>query len=113
MDFVKKTSIVFLAMLFLCSLSRAQQVESSDANLDSEIESIRADIKADKVTIITDVMKFKPEESAAFWPIYKKYEYDLGVLNDERVKLVKAYADKYTTLSDEDAKQMSEKAFDL
>lgn len=85
----------------------------SDADIDSEIQSIRADMRADKVAIITDAMKFTPQESTAFWPIYKKYEFDLSKLNDGRVALIKTYADKYTTMTDADAKAMAEKSFDL
>jgi hypothetical protein len=74
---------------------------------------MRADMRADKVAIITDAMKFTPQESTAFWPIYKKYEFDLSKLNDGRVALIKTYADKYTTMTDADAKAMAEKSFNL
>ena len=66
-------------------------------DLNSQIESLRADTRADKVAIITEAMKFTPQESSAFWPIYKKYESDLAKLNDGRVELIKSYAKKYTT----------------
>jgi hypothetical protein len=85
----------------------------SDPDIDSEIQSVRADMRADKVAIITDAMKFTPQESTAFWPIYKKYEFDLSKLNDGRVALIKTYADKYTSMTDADAKAMAEKSFDL
>jgi hypothetical protein len=81
-------------------------------DLDSQIESLRADARADKVAIITQAMKFSPEESTAFWPIYKKYEADLSTLNNDRVQLIKQYADKYNSLNDADAKTMANQAFD-
>jgi len=95
------------------SASAQQAQTSSTADLDSVIQSARADIRADKVAIITDAMKFTPQDSAVFWPIYKKYEYDLSSLNDERVQLIKSYADKFMTLNDADAKDMANKSFDL
>ena len=95
-------------------LTHAQQPQSSQtSNLDSQIESVRADTRADKVAIITDVMHFTQQESDAFWPIYRKYEFDSTKLGDQRVQLVKSYADKYTTLTDADAKQMTETALDV
>jgi len=84
----------------------------SDADINSEIEAMRADLRADKVAIITDAMKFTQAESTAFWPIYKKYEFDLSKLNDQRVQAIKTYADKYTSMTDADAKALAEKSFD-
>ena len=92
----------------------AQQTQSTNTvDLDSAIQSVRADIRADKILIITDAMKFTPQEANVFWPVYKKYEYDLSGLNDERVQLIKSYAEKYSTLNDADAKQLADKSFDL
>jgi hypothetical protein len=85
----------------------------SDADINSEIEAMRADLRADKAAIITAAMKFTPAESSAFWPVYKKYEFDLSKVNDQRVALIKSYADKYTSMTDVDAKAMAEKAFDF
>jgi hypothetical protein len=107
-----KYSVAAIVVLYFI-LPCAAQTTPSDTDLDSEIESLRSDIKADKVAIINDTMKFTPQESAAFWPIYKKYEYDLGSLNDDRVKLIKSYADKFMTMTDADAKDLSSKAFDF
>src|SRR4029077_7654537 len=92
---------------------QTQTANQNDTDLDSQIESVRADLSADKVAIINKAMKFTPQEASAFWPIYKKYEYDLSQLNDERVNLIKSYADKFSTLTDDDAKKMANDAFDL
>jgi hypothetical protein len=103
-----------LATLLMISVRfsvAAQTGNESDVN--SQIESLRADLRADKVKIITVAMQFTPQESSAFWPIYRKYEADLGKLNDQRVQLIKSYAEKYDSMTDADAKAMSEKAFDL
>ena len=104
--------LVVLSAGLAIPLAQAQTTASS-ADLDSQIESVRADIRSDKVAIITDTMKFTPQESTVFWPIYRKYEADLTQLNDERVKLIKEYADKYVTLTDADAKQMTQQSIDL
>jgi hypothetical protein len=115
MIFERKTFVTFLSlpMLVLPLMALAPQAETTKQDLDSQIESARADIRADKVAIIKEAMNFTPQESSVFWPIYKKYEYDLSRLNDQRVQLVKDYTDRFATLTDADAKQMAEKSFDL
>ena len=105
---------VFFLFLVLALPAVGQQPQPAPAeDLNSQIESLRADTRADKVAIITEAMRFTPQESSAFWPIYKDYESDLTKLNDGRVELIKSYAQKYTTLTDADAKQLAEQSFDL
>lgn len=58
-------------------------------------------------------MKFTPQESTAFWPIYRKYDAELTPLNNERVKLIKEYSGRFMTMTDADAKQMATQSFEL
>ena len=113
MRFLRRSSQFVLVSMIVLGGTVLVWSQTDDADLNSQIETMRADIRADKVAIITDAMKFTPEESSAFWPIYKKYENDLSRLNDERIQLTKSYSDKFMTLTDADAKKMAETAFDI
>jgi hypothetical protein len=85
--------------------------QTQDSGVDSYIESVRADLHADKVAIITKAMNFNDKDSAAFWPIYKKYSYDLSKLDDQRIQLIKEYAQEFNTLTDAQAKDMADRTF--
>ena len=102
--------LIALAVLTFAGQVWAQANTSED--LDSQIEALRSDVRTAKTEIIGEGMRFTPKESEAFWPIYKQYEAELSKLNDERVKLIKEYANKFSTMTDADAKSMSKKAFD-
>src|SRR5438309_3107413 len=107
-------TLSLIAIWFWSLSASAQQTSAGDdAALNAQIEAIRADVRADKITIITEAMKFTPQESSVFWPIYKKYSQEVSQLNDERVKLILSYSDKFATLTDADAEQMATKAFEL
>jgi hypothetical protein len=110
-----KRSSFALAYLFLTSILvfGVSLAHGQEQSTDSTIASLRADIGADKVAIITDAMKFNDKDAAAFWPIYKKYAYDQSTVNDKRVEIIKEYADKYSTMTDQDAKEMAGKMFDF
>ncbi len=97
------------AMLVLSPLCRAQNQQPS---LASVIEVFRAEMQADRTTIITQAMNFSDKDAAAFWPIYRKYEYQRSLLDDRRAAVIKDYAQKYSALSDGDAKAMAERMFD-
>ena len=97
----------FLAIamiVLLCTVSFAQE---------KYIELLRQDIKKEKVEIITEVMDFTEEQTGIFWPIYREYDLELTKIGDERLAMIKDYAEHYQTLTDEKAKELMEKAFQL
>jgi hypothetical protein len=69
-------------------------------------------MNADRATVITQAMNFSDKDAGAFWPIYRKYEYERSLLDDRRVAVIKQYAEKYSALTDADAKAMAEQMFD-
>jgi len=94
-----------IAMIVLmCTVSFAQE---------KYIELLRQDIKKEKVGIITEVMDFTEEQARIFWPIYREYDLELTKIGDERLAMIKDYAEHYQTLTDEKAKELMEKAFQL
>ncbi len=73
------------------------------------IERLRADIHADRVAAIRRQMEFNPDESTAFWPIYNEYAAEMSRANDDRVAIVRQYADKYANLTGDDATALTAK----
>jgi hypothetical protein len=109
-----KMRILFAAILFsLGTLSNVSTAQSSEAKLDSYIESLRADVRADKVAIITAAMQFNDQDSKIFWPVYRKYEADVMKLNDQRLALIKSYGDKFVSMTDADAKAIIDQSLDF
>ena len=101
--------IVTFAMLAFCPLGRTQDQEP---NIDSVIEVARAEMRADKATVITATMNFNDKDGAAFWPIYRQYEHERSLLGDGRMAVVKEYTQKYPDLSDSEAKGMAQRMFE-
>src|SRR3954465_535326 len=88
-------------------------IVSALAGIDSEIEGLRAGVRADKTELVTQAMNLTESEPKIFWPVYRKYEADLTSINDQRVALNKEYALKNSSLTDRDAKAMLDKALSL
>lgn len=82
------------------------------AQADKVLESVRADMRADKVAIVTEAMNLTPAEGEKFWPVYRQYEAEVVKLNDKRIAILKDYAAKYITMTDAEAKQAAERFFD-
>ena len=107
-----------LAMLALPPLCRAQDQEASidspvrgEPSVNSAIEVARADSRAERENIISAAMNFSEKDAAAFWPIYRLYEYERTALDDGRVAVIKEYTEKNATLTDAEAKSMAERMF--
>jgi hypothetical protein len=86
---------------------------TDDPAVSSYLDAIPADLRADKDQVIREAMHFSDKDAAAFWPVYKMYAAELAKLEDERMQLVKSYADKWTTLSDIEARDMARKSLQL
>jgi len=109
-----KMRLLFAAIMFLfVTFPNASGAQSNEPSLDSSIESLRADLRADKVAIITQAMQFNDQDSKIFWPVYRRYEADVVKVNDQRVALIKSYASKFTSMTEADAKGMIDQSLDF
>jgi hypothetical protein len=100
---------ITLVMLTFCPLGRAQDQEPT---IDSTIALVRANMQADRTTLITAGMNFNDRDGAAFWPIYHQYEHERSLLDDRRAAVIKLYTQKYPTPTDAEAKAMAEQMLD-
>jgi Spy/CpxP family protein refolding chaperone len=101
--------VVTFAMLALCPLGRAQDQEPT---IDSTIAVVRANMQADRTTLITTGMNFNDKDGAAFWPIYQQYEYERSRVDDRRAAVIKQYTKKYSNLTNAEAKAMADQMLD-
>jgi hypothetical protein len=109
--------ILSLCVLLASSPVLAQQKmtpnETREANFKAYVELLRKDLKKEKVSILTEMMEFSPEEAAKFWPLYNAYDKELTKLADERIAFIRMYSDNYTSLTDEMTNQIANGAMDL
>jgi hypothetical protein len=98
--------------LILVMLTGRSFAQKQNVNFDPLLEQIRADLRADKVAIITAAMGLRPADADRFWPVYRKYAAEVSTLNDERIKLLVEYDQKSESLTDAQAKKMVDSYFD-
>jgi len=114
MKISKGVCAVCALLTLLIPLGVAQTASVSAPPLtDNDIQLLRSDVQADKNKIIADTMAFTDTESAAFWPVYREYAKDQQAIGDERVKLIKDYAQHFDSMDDAKAKDMSQRAMNV
>lgn len=108
--------ILFLLILAVTlaapDMASAQSSVSTQAQVDKYIEMLRTDLRTGKVELYDESLGLSPEDSAAFWPLYREYDYKQSLIGNKSVDLLKEYSQKYSTLTDDDAYDMMQQSFD-
>ena len=113
---ILKSAIVFGLTLCSALLARAQapaKPTDQSQNIETYMDLLRSDVKAQKVQIIGVMLQFSPDQAAMFWPIYKDYDVSLTKLGDQRLAIIKEYAANYDSLTDAKADDLIEKSIAL
>ena len=84
------------SLVFLQPVLLAEQAPSAPPKEDeiSAIDTLRADIHADHLATIRSLMQLNPDESVAFWPIYKEYSAEMSRANDDRIAAIRELLDR-------------------
>jgi hypothetical protein len=82
-------------------------------NADKYIELFRSDLSVERVDILTEALDLTAAEGEAFWPIYREYDLERAKLGDRNVALINKFADHYTAMTEDVAKDLVHDAADI
>ena len=100
--------MILWTVMSILTLGAANQVKAQVAKDDvALVESIWG---IEKRAIISDYMKFTPEELEKFVPVYDAYSDEMKKLGEERIQIISEYANNYSTLTNEKADQLMVRA---
>lgn len=77
------------------------------------IEMLKHDVDQTRIEVMNSVMELTQEEGHVFWPVYNAYRKKSDELADKDLALMKEYSAAYWSLTDEQAKDMATRYFDL
>jgi hypothetical protein len=114
-DIVKTRGLVLATFLLsaVAGFAQEMQVVTVKPLTDDDIKLIRQDVQSIKEGVIKDTMQFTDAEGTAFWPVYKLYATEQHAIADKRLALITDYAKRYDTLSDADAKSLTQRMFQI
>ena len=87
--------------LLITTLSPLAQAQEGGLAADEQI--VLKQINTDKKALYARNLGLTEEESAKFWPIYDEYEAKLKPRQDRLIANLNAFADKYDTLTEDEA----------
>ena len=112
MRYMRNTALAVL-VCGLTAVTTPCLAQAKPANLRDDIELTRSEVQSRRQEIVKELMELTPQESEAFWPIYREYQVDAAKLGDQRVALIETYFANADKLTDEQADKLLEDAFKL
>jgi len=88
----------------------AQTPTNSQSGIDQNIQLLRQDIRSKKKQLVAANLNLTDTEATKFWPVYEQYTADLAKINDEKVAVIKEYADSWGKMSDDQALSLTNRA---
>ena len=104
------TAILVLAGAFLmqaASISaqqNQQEATATQAGMNQDIQLLREDLRSQKKQIVAANMQLTDAEATKFWPVYDQYASALTKIGDDRLAIIKEYAQNYDIMTDAQAK---------
>ncbi len=105
--------VVSSALVLVPAVLGAQAKNTSDTSVENQIELLRTDVRSQRQQIVSKHMALSDSQAAVFWPLYRQYETEKGKLMDQRIALIRDYAKVYDSMTDDRARQLANRAFDL
>jgi len=86
-------------MLAATTFGRAQ-------NVNDYLEMTREVLQVEKKAAIAEVMQLTEEESEVFWALYNEYQAAQYKIQNERIAVIRDFAENYETMTDEKADEL-------
>ena len=102
---MKKISTIFICLMIFSQVN-AQMTASEE-------EMFKSMFNMEKKLMVESFMQLNDADAQNFWPIYNNYETERGDLTSRRIKVLKQYADQYSTLTDEQADVLMKEVFSI
>jgi hypothetical protein len=89
------------AILFVAAMLATQVAAAQDKAADvTDMQALRAAVKADKKAFVASTLKLTDAEAKRFWPIYDAYQRDLDVVNRRRTIAITGFVGPDKPISD-------------
>jgi hypothetical protein len=98
-----KKVIILLVAICTSYMSMAQSTD--------ELAMLREMFGQEKKDIINQFLDLSSADSVKFWPLYNEYSAKRKTLGDDRISIIKDYADQYSTLTNEQAQKLGDRLF--
>jgi hypothetical protein len=83
----------------------AAPVRAGEAD-EASLEILRDTLRSNKKALVDVNLTLSDEEARAFWPVYDRYQAELGAIQERLLRVIEEYSANFGKLSDEKARQL-------
>lgn len=105
--------VLAVALVGSGSSALAQTETAAGVNVDTDVALLRRDLRTDKKKLIALNLPLTETEATRFWPLYDQYAAEMSKNYDDFYALIKEYAQKQKTITDDEATRMLSKWADI
>jgi hypothetical protein len=69
-------------------------------------EILRDTLRTNKKALVAVNLELSDEEARSFWPVYERYQKDLGAVQERLLRVIEDYAASFGSMTDEKASQL-------
>jgi len=117
---MKKSLLAVVALGGVMLLGRAPAVAQNagaqagaGSSIDQDILLLRKDIRSQKKQLIAANLPLTDAEAQKFWPLYDEFIEQLVAVNDDKYALIKEYAQSYSSMTDAQADNWTQRLLAL
>jgi hypothetical protein len=92
--------VASLLLVFAAAPLRAGEAE------DASMEILRETLRSNKKALVDVNLALSDEEARSFWPVYDRYQKDLGAVQDRLLRVIEDYAANFGSMTDEKARKL-------
>jgi hypothetical protein len=95
---------LLLAIALLLAFGAAP-IRAGDAD-DASLEILRETLRSNRKALVAVNLELSDAEARAFWPVYDRYQQELGAVQDRLVQVIESYRASFGSTTDEQASQL-------
>jgi hypothetical protein len=111
-----RLSLVLGCMSFVAApQAHAQAAAGTDSPTvtDQDVKLLRQDVRSQKKQLIAANLTLTDAESTKFWPVYDQFSAEMTTLGDQKLALIKEYAQNFGSLTDAQAQSLLNRSLAL
>ena len=74
---------------------------------EASLEILRDTLRTNKKALVDVNLALSDDEARAFWPVYDRYQNDLGVVQERMARLIEEYSANFGKMTDEEATKLT------
>jgi hypothetical protein len=93
---------VALLLVFSLPLVLAAPLRAGEAG-EASLDILRDTLRSNKKALVAVNLALSDEEARAFWPVYDRYQEQLGAVQERLLRVIEDYVKNFGSMSDEKA----------